>query len=73
MTFLKYTQKGLLKNVQDGISRPLGSRENTESKGEVFFTNPLDLIKLILMKLGFPKLLFIKRFVSQGSLNYFSE
>ena len=24
--FLKYTQKGLLKNVQDGISRPLGSR-----------------------------------------------
>ena len=25
--FLKSTQKGLLKNVQDGISRPLGSRD----------------------------------------------
>ena len=41
MTFLKYTQKGLLKNVQDGISRPLRSREITKSKGEGFFTNPL--------------------------------
>ena len=25
--FLKSTQNGLLKNVKDGISRPLGSRE----------------------------------------------
>ena len=41
MTFLKSMRKGLLKNVQDGISRPLGSREITKSKGEVFFTHPL--------------------------------
>ena len=27
MTFLKYTRKGLLKNVQDGISRPLEDRK----------------------------------------------
>ena len=30
--FLKSTQKGLLKNVQDGISRPLGSREIQKTK-----------------------------------------
>ena len=30
--FSKYTQKGLLKNVQDGISRPLGSQEIQETK-----------------------------------------
>jgi hypothetical protein len=30
--FLKSTQKGLLKNVQDGFSKPLGSREIQETK-----------------------------------------
>ena len=30
--FLKSTQKGLLKNVQDGISRPQGSREIQKTK-----------------------------------------
>ena len=30
--FLKSTQKGLLKNFQDGISRPLGSQEIQETK-----------------------------------------
>ena len=30
--FLKFTWKGLLKNVQDGISRPLGSREIQKTK-----------------------------------------
>ena len=29
---MKSTQIGLLKNVQDGISRPLGSREIQETK-----------------------------------------
>ena len=32
MMFLKSTQKGLLKNVQAGICRPLGSREIQETK-----------------------------------------
>ena len=43
MTFLKSTRKGLLKNVQDGISRPLGSREINKAKPRkgFFFTNPL--------------------------------
>ena len=31
-TFLKYTQEGLFKNVQDGISRRLGSRKNSKNK-----------------------------------------
>ena len=44
MTFLKSTQKGLLKNVQDGISRPLGSREITKSKGEGFFYSPFSIL-----------------------------
>ena len=41
--FLKSTRKGLLKNVQDGISRPLGSREIHKAKriGGFFFNHPL--------------------------------
>ena len=31
---LKSTQKGLLKNVQDGISRPQGSQEIQKTKVE---------------------------------------
>ena len=37
-------RKGLLKNVQDGISRPLGSREITKSKGEGFFYSPFNIV-----------------------------
>ena len=37
MTFLKSTRKGLLKNVQDGIFRPLGSQEIHKNAWEVFF------------------------------------
>ena len=33
-TLLKSTQKRLLKNVQDGISRPLGSQEIQKTKVE---------------------------------------
>ena len=32
--FLKSTRKEQLKNVQDGISRPLGSREIQKTKAE---------------------------------------
>ena len=40
---MKSTQKGLLKNVQDGISRPLGSREiHKAERRRVFLFHPLD-------------------------------
>ena len=39
-TFSKSTRKGQLKNVQDGISRPLGSREIQKTKS-YFFKLPL--------------------------------
>ena len=39
--FLKSTQKGLLKNVQDGISKPLGSREILKTKVETVLWDTL--------------------------------
>ena len=39
--FLKSTQKGLLKNVQDGVSRPLGSREIQQTKAETVLVDNL--------------------------------
>ena len=39
--FLKSTRKGLLKNVQDGISRPLGSREIQKTKVETVLWDTL--------------------------------
>ena len=44
--FLKSTQKGLLKNAQDGISRPLGSREIQKNKsGNRFGGHPVGVPK----------------------------
>ena len=49
---MKSTQKGLLKNVQDGISRPLGSREIQKTKVETVFWDTLYfgniLVKILL-------------------------
>ena len=42
--FLKSTQKGLLKNVQDGISRPLASREIQEIKVATVLRDTLYLL-----------------------------
>ena len=39
--FLKSTQKGLLKNVQDGISRPLRSREIKKTRVETVLWDTL--------------------------------
>ena len=40
--FLKSARKGQLKNVQDGISRPLGSREIQKKKsGNSFGGHPV--------------------------------
>ena len=39
--FLKSTQKGLLKNVQDGVSRHLESREIKNTKVETVLVDPL--------------------------------
>ena len=46
MTFLKSTGKGLLKNVQDEISRPLGSQEINKAKrrGDFFLITVYVLI-----------------------------
>ena len=41
---LKSTQIGLLKNVQDGISRPLGSREIQETKVATVLRDTLYLV-----------------------------
>ena len=38
--FLKSTRKGLLKNVQDGISRLLESQEISKQRGVPFFDSP---------------------------------
>ena len=40
-TFLNSTRKGQLKNVQDGISRPLGSREIQKTKVETVLWDTL--------------------------------
>ena len=47
MTFLKSTQKWLLKNVQDGISRTLGSREIQKAKVGTVLPDTLYLISCI--------------------------
>ena len=39
--FLKYQQEGLFKNVQDGISRPIGSRVIQNTKGETVLVDTL--------------------------------
>ena len=41
LKFLKSTQNGLLKNVQDEISRPLGSREIHKTKAETVLWDTL--------------------------------
>ena len=41
MIFLKSTCKGMLKNVQDGISRPLVSREIQKTKVETDLVDTL--------------------------------
>ena len=43
---LKSTQKGLLENVKDGISRPIGSREIQKTKVE---TDLLDTLYLVVL------------------------
>ena len=47
MTFSKSTQKGLLKNVQDGTSRPLEAREIDKQKGSFFLLTLFTWILLI--------------------------
>ena len=42
--FLKSTQKGLLKNVQDEVSRPLGGREIQKTKVETVLLDTLIVI-----------------------------
>ena len=39
--FLKSTQEGLFKNIQDGIFRPLGSREIQKTKVETVLVDTL--------------------------------
>ena len=43
MEFFKSTRKGQLNNVQDGISRPLGSREIQKTKVEIVLVDTLYL------------------------------
>ena len=53
--FLKSTQKGLLKNAQDGVSRPLGGPEIHKTKVEtvlldtlyILFIFPRSFVKII--------------------------
>ena len=44
MLFSKSAWKGLLKNVQDGISRPRGSRETQKTKVETVVGDTLFVI-----------------------------
>ena len=46
LIILKSTQKGLLKNVQDVISRPLGSQEIQKTKVERVLLDTLYLVSL---------------------------
>ena len=43
--FLKSTEKELLKNVQDGISRPLKSKEIQETKVAIVLRDTLFFLK----------------------------
>ena len=64
--FLESTRKGLLKNVQDGISRPIGSREIHKAKPiGGFFESPFSMLHL-------PSLLRLVSFFSHSfvSLSY---
>ena len=54
--FLKSTLKGQLKNVQDEISRPLGSREIQKAKAETVLVDTLYVIKIEVIKIDFIKI-----------------
>ena len=60
LTFLKSTWKGLLKNVQDEISRPLGSREIQKTKAlpvlrdTLYYTWDMSMNNYSLMRKCFP-------------------
>ena len=53
--FLESTQKGLLKNVQDGVSRPLGSREIQKTKVETVLVDQTN-VNIVLQISPQPKL-----------------
>ena len=66
-TFLNSTRKGQLKNVQDGISRPLGSQEIQKTKVERVLLDTLYINKGLEQKKveifwGTPPFSFLKKF-----------
>ena len=56
--FSNSTWKGQLKNVQDGISRPLGSLESQKTKVETVLRNTLYLVMLYILLSGFLQILY---------------
>ena len=52
MDILESTQKGLLKNVKDGISRPLESREIKKKGLYSFAGHPVQVVKQNLFESG---------------------
>ena len=72
-TFSNSTRKGQLKNVQDEISRPLGSREIQKTKVETVLRDtlyPITLLRKLLKLLDFSYLSVDKRF-QEKNLKFF--